>query len=331
MKKIGYIILILFLITAVAGLYGYYWYNQQLNYTNPTEVTIEIYPGDGLDVVAEKLAQQDIISNSDVFQISAFLSNNYQGIQPGIHTIPAGTKAIDIIALFSDNPNREITVTIPEGLTNDQTIALLSQELDTGYENLIAELQQDYHWDDLPFNIEEDSLEGFLFPDTYRFLQDSTTDQVVIPLIQNFSIKWPQSQIDEYIDGQLTDYEILILASIIEKEASNSEERRIISEILQSRLSLGEPMAVNATLNYILDNPLAVFTDEEINYDSPYNTYLHKGLPPTPICNPGLDSILAVIEPTPNDYYFYLHDYDGNIHYARTLEEHNQNVAEYLD
>jgi len=330
MKKIGYFFLVLLLLAIVAGVYGYYWYQQQLNYLSPREVSIEINPGDGLDVLADKLLQKEVISNADIFQISAFLSNDYQGIQPGIHTIPAGVKAVDIIALFSDNPSREITVTIPEGLTNEQTIDLISQQLDTGYENLAAELRQEYHLADLPISIEGVDLEGFLFPDTYRFLQDSTTDQVITPLIQNFNSKWPQAQIDEY-DSPLTDYEILILASIIEKEAFNSEERRIISEILQSRLSLGEPMAVNATLNYILDNPLAVFTDEEINYESEYNSYRNKGLPPTPICNPGLDSILAVIEPTPNNYYYYLHDYDGNIHYASTLDEHNQNVADYLN
>ena len=105
----------------------------------------------------------------------------------------------------------------------------------------------------------------------------------------------------------------------------------VISEILQSKLTHNDLLAVNATLNYVLDEPKAVFSDYEIYYQSDYNTYQNRGLPPTPICNPSLDSILAVIEPTPNDYYYYLHDADGHIHYAETLEEHNQNVAEYIN
>lgn len=330
MKKFISIVVIILVLLLGTILLVYRWYQNNIEYTNPSEITIEINPGDGLETIADKLAADNAIANSSFFQIYAFMADSYRAIQPGIHTIPAGTTIDQILILFADNPRREITITIPEGLTTASISQLVSQNLDLTADIFLAETKQSYHLTELPMKPADDSLEGFLFPDTYRFLNDSTSDQVVIRFLQNFSKQWPQTAIDEY-RTDLSDYEILILASIIEKEAANSEERRIISEILQSRLENGEPLAVNATLNYVLDDPMAVFTEEEIYYDSPYNTYQNKGLPPTPICNPGLDSIMAVIEPTTNDYYFYLHDSDGQIHYAKTLAEHNENVAEYLN
>jgi len=331
MKKIIlYLFIFILLLVLAGGLITYFRYQAAMNWRSPAEAVIEINPGDGLDVVANRLARNNVIHDPLFFQIYSFIKDNYHTIQPGIHTIPAGTGIDQIMSLFYDNPHREITVTIPEGLTIQQTAELVSQNLAVDNDLLLAEINQPYHLEELLFPPAEQTLEGFLFPDTYRFLNDSTTDQIVIKMIQNFNEQWPENDI-ENSDTKLSSYEILILASIIEKEASNSEERRVISEILQSRLSEGEPLAVNATLNYILDDPQAVFSDEEIYYDSAYNTYQHKGLPPTPICNPSLDSILAVIEPTPNNYYYYLHDADGQIHYAATLDEHNANIDKYLN
>ena len=124
--------------------------------------------------------------------------------------------------------------------------------------------------------------------------------------------------------------EIIVLASIIEREANTPESKHLVSGILQNRLAEGMYLQVDASLEYVLDKPLSELTPEDLKIDSPYNTYLYKGLPPTPIGNPGLESIMAVLEPAQSDYFFYITDTDGEFYYAKNFEEHRKNVAKYL-
>ena len=128
----------------------------------------------------------------------------------------------------------------------------------------------------------------------------------------------------------LSEYEILILASIIEREARSEESMRIVSGILQNRLAIGMALQADASIEYVLNKPLNELVPEDLEIDTPYNTYLYPGLPPTPIGNPGLMAIDAVLTPIESDYFYYITDDSGEFHYAETYDAHRRNIAEYL-
>ena len=148
-------------------------------------------------------------------------------------------------------------------------------------------------------------------------------------MLQTFTEKTTsiQSKIDTHPLGAKG---VLILASILEREANSPESMKMVSGILQGRMEAGMPLQADASVEYILDKPLKELTADDLKIDSPYNTYTNRGLPPTPIGNPGLDAIRAVLDPTVTDYVYYITDTDGNFHYARTYNEHLDNVELYL-
>ncbi len=161
--------------------------------------------------------------------------------------------------------------------------------------------------------------EGYLFPDTYFFSGQENEVKVAQMMEENF-----QKKVKEIKPADL------IIASILEREARILEDKKIIAGILWKRLKTGMPLQVDATLNYLNGKTSEDMTVEDLNVDSPYNTYLYTGLPPSPICNPGLDSISAALNPQDSPYWYYLSDKQGIIHFAETFDEHKINKAKYL-
>lgn len=176
---------------------------------------------------------------------------------------------------------------------------------------------------------EAEKSEGKLFPDTY-FIPASYDDLDLLNLMINtFEIKIENLQ-QEIEKNPLTLDEIIILASIIEREANDKESMKLVSSVLQNRLKINMALQADASIEYILNKPLSELTPEDLEIDSPYNTYLNTGLPPTPIGNPGIDSIKAVLEPANTNYFYYITDNDGVFHYAETYREHLINIEKYL-
>jgi len=172
--------------------------------------------------------------------------------------------------------------------------------------------------------------EGYLFPDTYFFPPDITPEGVVKIMKENFETKVRPELRDEILRQGKDFDEVIIMASLIEKEAADIEDAKIISDILWRRLEIGMGLQVDATLTYITGKPSHLLTEEDLAIDSPYNTYKYRGLPLAPIANPGLDAIKAAIFPEESPYLFYLHDKKSEPHYARTFEEHILNKQKYL-
>ena len=185
------------------------------------------------------------------------------------------------------------------------------------------------NFDSSEFIATAEPLEGKLFPDTY-FIPDTYTHVELLDLLrETFNTKTEplQSQIE---NSPLTESEVLVLASIIEREANSPESMRLVSGILQNRIAIDMPLQADASIEYILDKPLAELTPEDLKIDSPYNTYLNLGLPPTPIGNPGLEAIKAVLEPTQSDYYYYITGNDGEFYYAESYNQHLVNIERHL-
>ena len=181
-----------------------------------------------------------------------------------------------------------------------------------------------------PKDFISNAKEGYLFPDTYLFLPNSEITQVLSFMKNNFDKKI-QSIESEIIEFKKPLNDVIIMASILEEEARKTDTRRTIAGILWKRLSVGMPLQVDVTFQYINGKKTFELTTEDLKIDSPYNTYKYRGLPPTPISNPGLDSILSAITPIETPYFYFLSDKDGNMHYAKTFSEHKKNKELYLN
>lgn len=208
-----------------------------------------------------------------------------------------------------------VVVTLPEGYTVSEFASLAGTALpEFNTEEFIALSKEE---------------EGYLFPDTYYVPADFTALELHELLRATYMEKTMELQ-SEMSEHHLGEYGVLTLASLLEREANSEESMKIVSGILSKRLEEGMRLQVDASLEYVLNRPLHTLEPEDLEIDSPYNTYLYDGLPPTPIGNPGLQAIRAVLNPADSEYYYYLTDENGDFHYAKTFDEHKQNIAKYL-
>ncbi|MBI4281601.1 endolytic transglycosylase MltG, partial [Candidatus Uhrbacteria bacterium] len=174
-------------------------------------------------------------------------------------------------------------------------------------------------------------LEGYLFPDTYRIFKDATVQEIVVKMRANFDRKVTSEMRSEIKKQKKTLDEILIMASMLEREVRSPEEMQIVSDIFWRRLAIGMPLQADSTINFVVGGKRPRATYDDLKIDSPYNTYKYRGLPPGPIGNPGLSAITAAIYSKKNDYWFFLTtEDDGHAVFAKTLDEHNRNRGKYL-
>ena len=177
----------------------------------------------------------------------------------------------------------------------------------------------------------DNNYEGYLFPDTYFLSPNIKAGDLILMMRENFA-RQIQPFEGDILKSKRTLNDIVIMASIIEKEANGSlETKRIVSGILWKRLSLKMPLQVDAPFVYYNGKNSYTLTKEDLAKDNPYNTYINKGLPPTPISNPGIDSLRAAIAPTQTSYLYFLSDKKGNVYYAKTFAEHQKNRELYLN
>ena len=292
-----------------------------------TRVQITIPKGASLKTIADKLEEKNLISDSLAFQIYSRWNNLATKYQAGEYIIPSNLTFSELANDYLlHGKSREIKVTIPEGSTIKQIDAILAKKL------LIepGEFEKCTNFCDLGFRI--DSLEGYLFPSTYYENRENFSSKKFIQrLYRTFrqQIKPYQKDISE--SGHTLN-EIVIVASMIEREAfgDSAEEKAMIADVIWKRINDGIPLGIDATTRYELNEWQRPLYSEDFAKDSPYNTRRKRGLPPTAISNPGLDSLKAAIFPRKNEYYYYLHDSQGKIHFGKTLEEHNRNKYNYL-
>jgi UPF0755 protein len=174
------------------------------------------------------------------------------------------------------------------------------------------------------------NLEGYIFPDSYKIRKEETIEDIINKTLQNFDKKVTPELRQEIEKQNKTIFEIITMASLLEKEVKTLEDKKIVSGILWKRLENNMPLQVDATISFITGKKDANISIEETKIDSPYNTYKYKGLPLGPISNPGLESIIAAIYPESSDYWYYLSTPEGETVFSKTLEEHNIAKAKYL-
>ncbi len=283
----------------------------------PRATVVSIDEGLTLSEVAAELKRASIIRSATLFTWSArvlgddgaIFAGDYFFNRPLLVTTVAWRLTHQAFGL------EPVRITIHEGSTVADIADLLSARLERFSSSEFLTLAK--------------SREGYLFPDTYFFSPYVEAWQVVKIMENNFNDQLASLR-DEFLVSPLSQHEIITLASIIEKEANQPEARRLISGILHRRLEINMPLQVDAVFPYFLGKNTFELTLEDLDFDSPYNTYRYAGLPPGPIANPGLDSIVAALQPTESDYWFYLSDLQGNMHYAVDFDGHRANKASYL-
>jgi len=295
------------------------------NSSSDEKVRIEIAEGESVTNILQNLLEKELITKKNYYYAKVYLRLNGldSTLQAGVYDLPKNLTIVELIETLQYGKDEEVWVTIPEGLRKDEIAQLLDEELASknfSSEEFLALTNDPAFIQTLELGLEIDNLEGFLFPDKYSFPADIDTKQVIVRLIENFKAKVTK----EYT------YEDIILASIVEREGYNESDRPIIAGIILKRFKEGWLLQTDATLLYPLKDWKHPITQEVKENNNPYNTYKNIGLPPTPICNPGLQSIEAIWNPVETNYYYYIHDTDGNAHYAETLDEHNENINKYL-
>ncbi len=283
---------------------------------NASEQVFIIESGQGLEEVAQNLFEANLISGKIWFNSYITYKGWATQLQAGEYVLSPvlNIRQISRKIVKGDTLSNEIKVTIPEGFTLRQIDARLAN---VGLINS-GEL------------LKKSELEGYLFPDTYNFDKNAELDDIIVTMMDNFDKKLDKELVTEIERQKKTINDIVIMASIIEKELPNYDEMRIISGIFWKRLSINYPLQSCATIAYVLNIDKWIYSIEDTKVNSPYNTYQNVGLPPGPINNPGLSSIKAAIYPIYTDYNFFLSAPNGETIFSRTFEEHNANKYKYL-
>lgn len=281
----------------------------------PKDSTFKIEPGTPLGVISYKLKEQKYIKSRLLFEGLLVLKQGEKGVIEGEYFF---SKPVNLISLMlrlsgSDFGFERIKITIPEGFNRKEIAARCEKLLD----NCSAE----------SFLNKTQDLEGFLFPDTYLVFPGRNEDDLIEKMTQNFDVRT-----NDLLLGldDARKKEIIIMASILERESSGDKDISIISGILWKRLEIGMPLQVDAPFYFLLGKTSSQLTTADLKIKSSFNTYINKGLPPEPIGNPGLRAIKAALNPQKTQYLYYLHDSKGNAYYAKTHDEHVRNKKLYL-
>jgi len=302
-------------------------------------VYIDIPRGAGTETIAKILEEKGIIKYPYLFKLLSMV-NGYDGkYQSGTHLVSADLEYEEIMRILSSKPI-SVKVTIPEGYNVKQIAnALYKSKLISSVEKFYEAVnKEEFNYKflkDIPKR--EFRLEGYLFPDTYEFDIHAGEKEIINKLLSNFNNKFKPEFYERAKARDMTPDQIIILASIIEREAKNPEEREIIAGIFYNRLknkdSSLRKLQSCATIQYIYymrDGIIKeTITEEDTKVDSPYNTYQIEGLPPGPICNPGEDAILAALYPEKTDYLYFVAKGDGTHHFSKTYKEHQAAMKKY--
>jgi UPF0755 protein len=278
---------------------------------------VQVVKGDTLSDVAVKLEEAGVIESAFVFELQARYEGYGTEIKTGRYTFQPGQDSGEILQkLTVGQAAPTITVTIPEGLTIEQTAGTVAADSSVPapeFEDAARRTDHGYSFIDNP---DVKTTEGYLFPARYEFEKGVTARQVVDRLLEQYLLETQDldfAEAKERLD--LTENQVVTVASLIEKEAASPEEKPLIASVIYNRMREDTPLQIDATIQYALKRPKANLSLADLKVDSPYNTYENKGLPPGPICSPGRESLLAALNPAKTNYLYYVLEADGEKHF----------------
>lgn len=329
MKKVFVLTMFLFVLLVAFFLIARSDYNNNLDQEKifvSQEIEFEVATGESSKSVINSLLEKGVLSKKQYYYFLVYLKLNdlSSTIQAGKYNINGSYSIKSLLALLQNGKGEQVWITIMEGLRKDEIAQTLADQLKDTKVSFSKEafLEATNDADFIAtLNLENgvSDLEGFLFPDTYLIPADCDEKYIIKLLIDTFKSKV----------GTIT-YEELIIASMVEREGNNETDRPIIAGIIKKRLAENWFLNIDATLLYAKKDWKYILTNKDLAENNEYNTYANKGLPPTPICNPSLESINSTIVDKETEYYYYIHGNDGVAYYAKTLTEHNNNITKYL-
>lgn len=311
------------LVLLVSGA-AYFWLQQQLQpvSSDTTPQTFVVTKGQALMTTAEKLVDQGLIKHPQVFRYYAQLNKIDRQMQAGSYELNPSMSTSEIAQALTLG-TEDTWITIPEGWRREEVAAYL------------ASVESLTEFDEQEFLTLSANSEGKLFPETYLIPKESTAQQLFDLLTETYTQRVTVAMAAQLAASELSENEVLVLASIIEREGKGLENMRHVAGVLHNRLEIGQALEVDATLQYIdgQDRQGKWWSPPTIDIKqstSPYNTYKFPGIPPAPICSPGVDAVAAVLDPVETSDYYYIHTPSGESYFAETLQEHNANVQKYL-
>ncbi len=326
-------------VLAVALILSYFYVSAKLvgrasNSSIPQ--SFEITKGEGVNAIATGLQKNGLISNRLWFEIYIWGKKKEGNIVEGTYTLEPNMTIPEIVDIITSGKSqkKDTNITIIEGWSNKQIGEYLAEQGIVSNDEFMAEANNLEKYrpnflflQDAPFKA---TLEGFLFPDTYSVIQGKTTaEQIVFKMLSNFDKKLTDTMRADIKNSKRSIYDIVTMGSVIEKEVSKENDRKIVSGIFWNRIKNKQPLQSCATISYILGVNKKQYTFDDTRIDSPYNTYLNKGLPIGPIGNPGLSALTAATYPQDSDFVYFLSDpATGETVFSRTLDEHDRNRAE---
>ena len=340
MKGKVWMILLLIIVIAAGGAGAYAWNLMRPLEASTEPIVFEIKSGTGTSKIAEQLQQEGLIRSGLAFK--GYLKWKKQGsnFMAGTYSMNPGGSYEQIVNKLKNGevvPEEMVKFTIPEGYTVLQMADKLSEEGIVDRDEFIKLANDPSAFDvdiitDIPVDEElRYVLEGYLFPETYELKKDSSTHDVMQRMLEEFQTKVnsiPDLE-KELQEKNLSLHELLTIASLVEREVVVDAERPLVAGVIYNRIQQDMKLEIDATVQYLLDKPKARLLFKDLKVESPYNTYLNKGLPPGPIASPSFPSIQAGLQPEASDYLFYVTKKDGSSEhlFAKTYKEHQQNIA----
>lgn len=335
--RLGVVLLVLLVIGGLL----FWWVNKEMHGSksnSSVEQRFTIKSGEGVNQISSQMQQAGLITNGLFFDLYIWQANRESKIVTGTYLLRPNMPIPEIVDLITQQGNAlpaDVRITVIEGWNADDIGKYLAgkgvvTESDFSKEvKDVAKYQKDYAFlSDLKPG--KDTLEGFLFPDTYLLYPKTSAEAIVYKMLDNFNEKLTSTMREDIRKQKRTIKEEITMASIIEKEVRKKSDKEIVAGIFWNRIRDNYPLQSCATINYCLESNKKQLSFEDTRVDSPYNTYINKGLPPGPIANPGIDSIMAAIYPQESDYFYFLSDLDtGETFFSRTLDEHNRLKEEH--
>lgn len=290
-------------------------------------VTIEISQGMSLNAIAKNLYENRVISDTQKFKLLVRFLNLSKKIHAGEYQFKDKVSPLLVLKFLTMGWVKKYTISIPEGYTVKQIVGLLLNNglgSPDGFERALKDIEflREH-------GLEDKGFEGYLFPDTYIFYKGMSEKDMLSEMFRNFKRKIPVDAEEKAMSHKLTLHQAIILASIIQKETYKPEEMPFVAAVFYNRLKKGIPLQADPTVIYAIPDFSGNLRKVDLKIKSPYNTYIHRGLPPGPICNPGLDAINAALEPADAPYIYFVSRNDGSHEFSVSLKEHNKNVEKY--
>lgn len=276
--------------------------------------------GDKIETITNNLEKNNLIRDKFAFIAYILYTGDGKKLKSGNYRLSSSMSSQEIVAKLIKGGSHDYWLKVKDGSRIEEIATLFPENL---------------YFTPKDFINKSKAIEGYLFPDSYLIPEYFDVDQVLGVINNNFAQKISQAK-ENATNNKMSDNQIVILASLLEREGNTLESKKMIAGIIFNRLEIGMPLQLDATVQYARDSKTSPknywlpVSSHDLDLVSPYNTYINKGMPPKPICNPGFNSLLAAYHPTPSDYLFYITGNDGITYYAKTLDEHNLNIKKYL-